>query len=198
MVSARYFSLKCTLWIFSFGRCTGSRWTWTSLGLIDWLLVLVKKMPHLCSCLMSYFCELVWKGIKSGLKIYVPDPKENTLLEAKGQSRSYIWQALRQTNKKNTSCAFNTAYWQKQNSPLSNNKENYLAFQNTHVLKSLWFQSLAQKHGVTVWEEQNKYSEKLLAELLLSGKPRLFQTNLYHIILTFCLLFESSLNKNTD
>lgn len=83
------------------------------------------------------FCELVWKGIKSGLKIYVPDPKENTLLEAKGQSRSYIWQALRQTNKKNTSCAFNTAYWQKQNSPLSNNKENYLAFQNTHVLKSL-------------------------------------------------------------
>lgn len=22
------------------------------------------------------FCELVWKGVKSSLKIYVPDPKE--------------------------------------------------------------------------------------------------------------------------
>lgn len=46
------------------------------------------------------FCELVWKGVESSLKIHVPNPKETLYYKVRGQRRSYFWQALRQTKKK--------------------------------------------------------------------------------------------------
>lgn len=43
------------------------------------------------------FCELVWKGVESSLKIYVPNPKETLYYESKG-SKTQLFLASIKTN----------------------------------------------------------------------------------------------------